>query len=58
MHTQEINDAANALIEKHGYWQEVPGHPMSDWQDEVYSGDTMLGYHHWCAAREEWGDDE
>jgi len=34
-----------------GPWDEVPEHPLADWQAEVANGDTRLGYHPWAAAR-------
>jgi hypothetical protein len=32
-------------------WDEVPGHPISDWQWEVTENHTRQGYHDWVNNR-------
>lgn len=32
------------------HWDEIPGYPVSDWQMEVASDDTRLGYLDWADA--------
>jgi hypothetical protein len=43
--------SAQQLIEEHGYWGEMPGHPVADWQYEVANNDSRRGYWEWVAAR-------
>lgn len=40
------------------HWDEIPGHPIGDWQTEVSNGDTMLGYRNWVKSRREMQPDE
>jgi hypothetical protein len=34
-----------------GIWEELPEHPVRDWQYEVANGDTRLGYWEWVQAQ-------
>ena len=34
-----------------GYWGEVPGHPVEDWQLEVANGEVRCGYWRWAHDR-------
>lgn len=29
------------------YWRQDPEYPRSDWKDEVWNADTLLGYWDW-----------
>ena len=37
---------------KPSHWDEVPGWPVEDWQIEVSSDDTRLGYHEWARSQQ------
>jgi hypothetical protein len=42
---------------KHNPWKENPYYPVSEWQDEVQSDNTRLGYFDWVQHQME-GEDE
>lgn len=44
-------DSATFPPPEQDHWDELPDHPLADWQAEVANGDTRLGYHAWVAAR-------
>jgi len=40
---------------RRSHWDEVSGHPVEDWRDEVANDDTRLGYLAWVEHRESEG---
>jgi hypothetical protein len=40
------------------HWDDVPGHPVEDWQYEVRNGDTRQSYTEWVAGRVDADPDE
>ena len=43
---------------KRSHWDDIPGHPLEDWKNEVKEGDTRAGYEEWAAARIEQAKNE
>ena len=37
------------------HWNDIPGYPVSDWQAEVASNDTRLGYGDWAENQYDMG---
>ena len=50
-----IQAVISPVIEKEAMdpWRSHPDYPREDWQDEVSSGDTNLGYHDWVSHKTE-----
>ena len=44
-------DETDARLEASDYWDSDDDHPVSDWQGEVVSGDTLMGYHEWLKSQ-------
>lgn len=48
----------NDPIAPYDFWDEYPGYPEDDWREEVYNGDTRLGYWEWVKNCIEWDSKE
>lgn len=48
---EQITPTAEVLKLRHGAWGEHPGHPRSDWQQEVANRETCLGYFDWLVEK-------
>lgn len=47
----EVTSASPLRPEGPEYWEELSGHPIAEWKDEVLNDRTRLGYRQWIGKR-------
>jgi hypothetical protein len=49
----KLKTDADEMAQQHGAWGSIPDYPATDWQHEVYEGNTRASYWEWVAVQKE-----